>query len=857
MLGWQPHGRGSCARTRRWRARLSLSIFLATVSAAALAPALASAGARTDLVAVGKAPLLPAGTQPLATVAGSRNLHLTVTLAPRDPLALENYAEAVANPASPIYRQFLTPRQFAQRFAPSPASAAAVRAALRSRGLHPGAISANGLSFPVRATVAQIEHAFSLTMAAVELQGGRRGVVNLTAPRISSVVAATVQAVLGLSSFDRPEPTLIRARSTSRATRLAPHVVTGGPQPCSAARSAAPDQSAYTADQIASAYDFTGLYRAGDEGQGVTVALYELEPDDPSDIAAYQSCYGTHTAVSYIPVDGGAGTGAGSGEAALDIEQLIGLAPKVQILVYQGPNANSDSPGSGPYDTYSAIINQDRASVISTSWGECEPLEGQPDALAEETLFEEAAVQGQTILSASGDSGSEDCDQPPPSLPDTQLAVDDPASDPFVTGAGGTSLTAVGPPPTETAWNNGGNVSSLLPFQGGAGGGGISALWPMPAYQTSAPAALNVVNTYTSGTPCSAKSGYCREVPDVSADADPDYGYLIYYNGSGSNPTAPSGWQGTGGTSGAAPLWAAVVALTDAQSACAGAPIGFANPALYRLAAQGENTYFHDVTTGNNDYTGTQDGKYPAGPGYSMATGLGSPDAAKLAPALCADSLRLADPGTQETFDGRRVSLRLKGADAAGAGLRFLVHGLPSGLTMSSSTGQITGKVHKTGSSAVTVEAVDTTGGVRIVHFNWIVDKEPRLSGARLTGVRAAAPRFVITVSTGADEPALQSLTLDLPAGLRLAALHAVKVTARGGGSLAHSAKDVDGHLVVRLGTPATSVRLSLGHGALVASSSLIAAERARRTGLLGFAVTAVDAGGQNATVKTSLRPVS
>ena len=86
-------------------------------------------------------------------------------------------------------------------------------------------------------------------------------------------------------------------------------MVTGGPQPCTSATAAAPGQDAFTADQVASAYDFSGLYHAGDSGRGVTVAVYELEPDDPADIAAYQSCYGTHATISNVPVDQGAGTG--------------------------------------------------------------------------------------------------------------------------------------------------------------------------------------------------------------------------------------------------------------------------------------------------------------------------------------------------------------------------------------------------------------------------------------------------------------------------------------------------------------------------------------------------------------------
>ncbi|MHB1891566.1 MAG: hypothetical protein ACYCUF_11895, partial [Acidimicrobiales bacterium] len=190
------------------------------------------------------------------------------------------------------------------------------------------------------------------------------------------------------------------------------------------------------------------------------------------------------------------------------------------------------------------------------------------------------------------------------------LAVDDPASQPFVTAVGGTSLTSLGPPPVQSAWNNG--VAS----GGGAGGGGISSIWQMPSWQKG----TGVVNQYSSGSPCGAPSGsYCREVPDVSASADPNHGDVIYYQGA---------WQVIGGTSEAAPLWAALVAV--ANEGCSSST-GFANPALYAHASD-----LQGVTMGNNDYTGTNGGLYPATAGYNLATGLGTPTAAIFAPgALC------------------------------------------------------------------------------------------------------------------------------------------------------------------------------------------------------------------------------
>ena len=204
--------------------------------------------------------------------------------------------------------------------------------------------------------------------------------------------------------------------------------------------------------------------------------------------------------------------------------------------------------------------------MISTSWGICEAQDGgRAVASVEANLFEQAAAQGETVVAAAGDDGSTDCTDKNGSPIDTP-AVDDPGSQPYVTSVGGTSITAAGPPPVETVWNGG---------DSGSGGGGISSNWAMPAYQSEAAASLHVVKPYSSPKPCGAPVGDCREVPDVSADADPQSGYIAYWNGS---------WVGLGGTSGAAPLWAALVALADAWPACSAHLVGFLNPSLYLIA---------------------------------------------------------------------------------------------------------------------------------------------------------------------------------------------------------------------------------------------------------------------------------
>ena len=473
------------------------------------------------------------------------------------------------------------------------------------------------------------------------------------------------------------------------------------------------------------------------------------------------------------------------------------------------------------------MISQDKVSIISNSWGECEAQEGATDARAENTLFEEAAIQGQSVLSAAGDYGSEDCDG---ATADGaySLAVDDPGSQPFVTDVGGTSMTALGPPPTETTWDSGTSDSLLgLTSGSGAGGGGISSFWTMPAYQSSAPPSLDVVNADSSPTPCGS-SGDCREVPDVSADADPAHGYLIYYNGDNSVPGEPSGWQASGGTSGAAPLWAAVFAEANADSACAHIPIGFANPALYRAAASAEDTYFTDVTSGNNDFTVSNGGLYPATPGYDMATGLGSPNVTTLATALCDESLRLSAPASLQSFVGSARTLSVSTADPNPA-VSVSVAGLPRGVSFDASTDTISGTPTVPGTSTVTVTALDSTGAVRSARFVWSVAARPSITHLRLTGAAIGTPVLSLRLSAGKAESALHAFTLTLPAGLRLANRAKLTVSALSTDTaIGHSVSGSGRQVKLTLKLDATPVVVRFGPGALKESASVAAGARRR-----------------------------
>jgi hypothetical protein len=603
------------------RAQLAvMAIVMAGGLAAGLvspAPAATAAGPGPLEMIHGDTPAVaPRGAIDLGGMSAQSVLHLDVTLRLPDPAALASFIAAVSDRRSPLFHQFLRPGQFAARFGPAPAQVAAVEAALRAEGLAPGQVSPDGLAIAVTAPAATVERAFGTTLVRYRLPGGRVAFSNSSAPRLPAAAAPYVQGVLGLSDLYRPNRQAASAvRPVARGGHLPSRMSLAGatgPQPCAAASSAAQAFGSYTANQLASYYAMPPLYQVGDFGQGVHVALAEFEPDSPADISAYAACYGLRTSVSYTLVDGGAGAGSGSGEAALDIEDVMGLAPDVAINVYQEPNGGD----TDTYDLYSAIVNADADQVVSTSWGLCELDSDLSLISAEDALFAQAASQGQTVLASAGDSGSTDC-YGDGSSNGANLSVDDPASQPYVVGVGGTSIG----PASENVWND----SSVTE---GAGGGGLSAAWCMPSYQDQT-AIPGLISTYSqTAASCGTSLPYVRQVPDVSADADPFTGYVIHLDGA---------WQGGwGGTSAAAPLWAAVAALTDASPFCSDYGSGDAGvrpEGLYQVAAidhsyiysSGEGLY--DVTGGENDYTpsGYGGGLYRGTSGYDLASGLGTP----------------------------------------------------------------------------------------------------------------------------------------------------------------------------------------------------------------------------------------
>ncbi len=280
-----------------------------------------------------------------------------------------------------------------------------------------------------------------------------------------------------------------------------------------------------------------------------------------------------------------------------------------------------------------------------------------------------------------------------------------------------------------------------------------------------------------------------------------------------------------GGTSAAAPAWAALIALANASGRCGGIPIGFANPALYDAAANAYSTDFNDITSGNNDMTGLNGGLYPAGAGYDMATGLGSPNGAALAQSLCSDAISLSNPGAQYSTVKKAVSLQLKAVDTRDGAVTYKATGLPNGLTLDGSTGKVTGKPKRLGTSTVTLTATDTAGTTTEANFRWTIEDPPALSHVSLSSVGVSRPTLSFTVAAGRDEPALKSISVVLPRGLHFTNSRAtVSVTGRKGNHLRFTASLKDGGLVVTLRTATPQARITISSPRLAASGSLTAA---------------------------------
>jgi kumamolisin len=574
----------------------------------------------------GSVPAMVARSKLVGPTTPGQKLSLSLGLRLRNASVLKQYVDDISRPKSVNYHRYLSSAQIIAAFSPTLATQNAILSYLQQSGFSVTGTYQQRLLIDFSGTVSQAEQVFHIQINNYTSPKGEAFYANTGNPLLPTSIVSSVQVLSGLNDALRlqhaplpvsPHHPLMHT-SSSRANGASPLFCPSS------------GTGYYLPGQTAAAYNLNGLYGAGYRGQGQTVALFELDSFQMSDLKTYQSCYAGNspTSIQSILIDGGPPppnqADTGLVEVELDAELVLSAAPDLgQLKIYQAPNGTN---GFTNYNDEWARILQDSPPVVSDSWGSCESdMQQYQDEIGQEnTFFTLAAAQGESIFVASGDSGSSGCyfDANPPT--NTALSVEDPASQPFVTAVGGTSLTMSGYSYTsESVWND---PSS------GASTGGISQYWTEPSSWLTAP---GVQNTYSTNSTCGAPSGqYCREVPDISLNADPLNGYLIYCSQQTYLCSPDQPWFPIGGTSCAAPMWAAMTALMNQKAVKNGGfNLGYITPSLYAIATNSTeySNDFHDITSGNNDFNGLQNGLYPATTGYDLATGLGSPNAANLA----------------------------------------------------------------------------------------------------------------------------------------------------------------------------------------------------------------------------------
>jgi subtilase family serine protease len=422
------------------------------------------------------------------------------------------------------------------------------------------------------------------TKFVIHQYNGRKFYAPATAPKIPSFLADEIAAVTGLDNYSaHPVHSL-------QMTLRGPRASGGRALDCNPG-----DQTLLTPADVAHAYGYDTLYRRGLHGEHMSINLVEIDGSYLDDIQNYLGCLHYHGHLSVFNVDGSPSDA--QGESTLDIEMAAGLDPSANINLYQTDgNADGDT-WTQVNDELQQIINANTnnanaGGVVSLSLGidEADITSDDVNAL-DSSLRQLTQVEHMTVFAASGDCGAFD------SGTFLDLSVSFPASDPWAVAVGGTtlSLDVQGMRSDEVTWSHFPNIFHCNNSWGS--GGGNSTLFSRPNWQN----ARGVSNDHSQND---------RQVPDVAAVAD---NLAVYYDG---------GWGAVGGTSAAAPIWAAGQALVNEDTIQQKGTFAYGPRLYYKVAdANGGSTAYYDVTYGNNLY-------YTATVGWDYTTGLGIPDLA-------------------------------------------------------------------------------------------------------------------------------------------------------------------------------------------------------------------------------------
>jgi subtilase family serine protease len=572
-------------------------------------------GNRTTLVGSVSPRMIAAtdlGPAPASHVLPLMSLNFNMTFAQQ--AALTQLLADQQNPGSPRYHQWLTPEQFGAQFGLSASDKSQVTAWLASQGFTVISVARGGLFIQFSGTVEQAQKAFSIEIHTV-LVHGEQHISNVTEPSLPKAIAAVTAGITGLDDFKATahiSPVVADTKPSASGTVVKPLYTSGSTNYIAPA-------DFYTI------YDESPLLTSNIKGTGVSIAVAGQTDIYPADIAAFQAAAGLANKPATVQLYGG-DPGFTNNADLLGSEQAIewtgAVAPGATIIYVNTIDAIF---GSVPL-----AIDNNLAPVIASFYGNCESYYGTSTIIYYSQILQQAASQGITITTPSGEYGGTDCDTTGGSAVGG-FAVDFPGSSPYVTSVGGTEFAESG----GTYWSStngptGGSALSYIPemvwnddttSQFLASGGGTSFYFSKPAWQTGI------------GVPADAS----RDVPDVSMSASPIHDpYLICTQGYCTNGFANGSgvFDAGGGTAMSSSVFAGLIALVIQKT---GANVGVANPVLYALANSSYSSkVFHDTKTGTNASLCAQGSTncpasgvigYPATTGYDQATGWGSVDA--------------------------------------------------------------------------------------------------------------------------------------------------------------------------------------------------------------------------------------
>lgn len=518
----------------------------------------------------------------LGPTPANEQVYFTISLHLPGKADMDAYIAGLSVPGSASYGRYLDAAQFGARFGLPDLELHRVVAWLQDAGLSTEPMPQR-TSVAVRGTAGEVNRLLGITLADRRRADGARYHVALGTPRVPIDVQPDVATVLGLNTEPVQRPA------------FGGMYMSGVPSP------------GLTSSTVSRAYEIDALHAAGFNGDGLSVAILSFDTFTPGDVTTFDQRVGLSAGptVQRVSLPGGPqAPGDGTGEVALDIMTIRSIAPHAQIINYEGPNTIN-----GNVAIVSRIVADGKAQVISDSWGACENRSDPDSMAAEEQELAAAFARGISIFVASGDDGAYDCRSAniwdDPFKRDINPSVDWPSASASVIAVGGTFLTTRddGTYVDEAGWED--------PLSGAGGGGGLSRTVQRPSWQQG-----NGVDN--------SKSDGMRQVPDVAGPADPTSGFFVIYT----DPDQDTQVAGeVGGTSAAAPFWAASMLLTEQVAHNEGvAALGPLGPVLYAVAAQHPEV-FHDVLRGGNLL-------FDAGPGWDYSTGLGTPRVAPLARAI-------------------------------------------------------------------------------------------------------------------------------------------------------------------------------------------------------------------------------